>query len=483
LFESPLIFSLLGHLPAKALAALACCGASLRHEVEGAEGIWSTRVEADFGGSVADATLRFSCQVDRGRVEGEEGPWKPQASDIFRRLARLRKALMRNARVVRGDLRNARQLGVDAVACPAVPSLEPYGPAARAVYAEAGEELTHYIEEHECSLRVGQACWTPGFGLGVAGLIHVVGPDQSTVDGDRVLRQAYSGAFACALQHGAKSIAIGSISTGGNGFSAKAAALIAAEEIRDAFVAGLSQVVMVAFEEDVADAFTMALAKLASRVQADLLERLPLMVLDTMLPRQRLRCTIREGILPANCERFAMLGMVPGASRVMNHGVEVSIVSRTTQASGQVGIEVVAGRRFRCPGHPQRESRSADVVVVSVEWLDADWMPEEELEPLVVLAKELEAQVELWLQLVRQGERERFPGHIDQVLQDLGPMPPVGEPADRAFWVAALINLLPGLGVAMEIRPAMLLAGSVAQMLAIAGEGLQASIVHLQAPG
>jgi hypothetical protein len=49
------------------------------------------------------------------------------------------------------------------------------------------------------------------------------------------------------------------------------------------------------------------------------------------------------------------------------------------------------------------------------------------------------------------------------VLADLGPMPSVGDPEERALWVAALINPLPGLGVAYEIRPAMLATNSASQ--------------------
>ena len=39
-------------------------------------------------------------------------------------------------------------------------------------------------------------------------------------------------------------------------------------------------------------------------------------------------------------------------------------------------------------------------------------------------------------------------------------MPPADKPHRRAMWVAALINPLPALGVALEIRPAVLQASS-----------------------
>ena len=45
---------------------------------------------------------------------------------------------------------------------------------------------------------------------------------------------------------------------------------------------------------------------------------------------------------------------------------------------------------------------------------------------------------------------------MDDVLNDLGPMPSAESPDDCAFWTAALINPVPALGVAREVRAAML---------------------------
>ena len=62
---------------------------------------------------------------------------------------------------------------------------------------------------------------------------------------------------------------------------------------------------------------------------------------------------------------------------------------------------------------------------------------------------------------------------------DLGDMPPAEKPMDRSLWVAALINPLPALGVAMEIRPAVLQAPSTANALAVVTSGIQSSIAHV----
>ena len=57
-----------------------------------------------------------------------------------------------------------------------------------------------------------------------------------------------------------------------------------------------------------------------------------------------------------------------------------------------------------------------------------------------------------WGTFVRMGGQERFPGQLDQILRDLGPCPPASQPDAACLWLAALLNPLPALGVAPEIR-------------------------------
>jgi hypothetical protein len=59
-------------------------------------------------------------------------------------------------------------------------------------------------------------------------------------------------------------------------------------------------------------------------------------------------------------------------------------------------------------------------------------------------------------------------------------MPPSGEPARVAAWVAALINPIPALGVAYEIRPALLMARDTQGMLRVARDGIVTSIERLR---
>lgn len=88
-----------------------------------------------------------------------------------------------------------------------------------------------------------------------------------------------------------------------------------------------------------------------------------------------------------------------------------------------------------------------------------------------------------WEELVRSTGRERFPGHLDSVLADLGAMPRAERPNARALWAAGLINPHPALGVALEVRPAVLTARSTARRLSMAKTGLEDSISRLRLPG
>jgi len=95
----------------------------------------------------------------------------------------------------------------------------------------------------------------------------------------------------------------------------------------------------------------------------------------------------------------------------------------------------------------------------------------------------LESLVEEWDTLVRTTNRERFPGHLDSIRQDLGPLPKADKPNERALWVSGLINPLPALGVAIEIRPAVLTARTTSRRLIMAEYGIRDSIDRLRCPG
>ena len=85
--------------------------------------------------------------------------------------------------------------------------------------------------------------------------------------------------------------------------------------------------------------------------------------------------------------------------------------------------------------------------------------------------------VDRWIELAR--EKERSPGQIDAILKDIGEIPPADQPSERAFWVGALINPLPGMGVALEIRPGLLTARKAEQRVEIALNGILRSIKYM----
>lgn len=85
--------------------------------------------------------------------------------------------------------------------------------------------------------------------------------------------------------------------------------------------------------------------------------------------------------------------------------------------------------------------------------------------------------VDRWIELARLNERS--PGQIDALLEDLGEMPPSDQPSERAFWIGALINPLPGMGVALEIRPALLTAKKAEQRVEVALNGIFRSIKYM----
>ena len=85
--------------------------------------------------------------------------------------------------------------------------------------------------------------------------------------------------------------------------------------------------------------------------------------------------------------------------------------------------------------------------------------------------------VDRWIELARQNERH--PGQVDALLRQLGEIPQEHEPTERALWVGALINPLPSMGVAKEIRPALLLSKRAEERVEVALDGILRSIRHM----
>ena len=126
------------------------------------------------------------------------------------------------------------------------------------------------------------------------------------------------------------------------------------------------------------------------------------------------------------------------------------------------------------PDGTSRQHDGADIAQDELDELEAEQLA------LAIDSEALEPLVDEWCNLVRSGAHEKQDGQLDAILSDLGRMPPASMPGTRAVWVAALINPLPGLGVAWEIRPAMLAATSAVERMEVALAGLEASIQNLR---
>jgi len=248
--------------------------------------------------------------------------------------------------------------------------------------------------------------------------------------------------------------------------------------------------------------------------------------------RRALNAGTSLGPLAEVGDAFAMLGQAPRSGQVLPFGVEVTVsrVRDFPDGSGDVEVELVGRRRVRIEGQPFDENGVAMAKVAFMDFApdapdsingedgeavllgeddavkgahpaaatrgqrketsggdtdDASVANQGTREPFdseanARAAAELAPLVSEWKALVREGGHERRKGQLDLIESHIGPMPPSGEPARVAAWVAALINPIPALGVAYEIRPALLMARDTRGMLRVAREGIVTSIERLR---
>mmetsp|Transcript_5537 Transcript_5537/g.7085 ORF Transcript_5537/g.7085 Transcript_5537/m.7085 type:complete len:341 (+) Transcript_5537:203-1225(+) len=245
--------------------------------------------------------------------------------------------------------------------------------------------------------------------------------------------------------------------------------------------------------------------------------KLPLVVLDSMLPRQILKLEIKNKLLLELLNHrlkreTPTLGMI-GTARLrsgevvnLNTGVEVEINVKNkmddddndNKYSGLNTVEFVAGRRFNIEGG--LETTEGGWTEGRVKFLDSKAEEENELranigfvDPVVPFAKayslakqltspnanlpENVSLIQRWIELAK--EREHQEGQIEKLLLDLGDRPKEDEPSELAFWVGALINPLPAMGVSMEVRPALLTAKSAGERVEIVLVAILRSIKHM----
>jgi hypothetical protein len=249
------------------------------------------------------------------------------------------------------------------------------------------------------------------------------------------------------------------------------------------------------------------MSSLQSRIQG-LQEKeatMPLIVLDAMLPRQTLKLQIKNELLQQLIrERIQVnenptLGMLGKAilqnGDVMNltKGVEVEI-----KIIEEDIVEFKAKRRIKLEG--EAKNTPGGWTEGKVAFLSSEKEEEEEVKQYlssenpfksisnaIAKAREIKSPnmnmpnnlnlIESWIELAKENERK--PGQIDTLIKELGKIPSEDEPTELAFWIGSLINPLPAMGVAMEIRPALLMRDTAEERIEIAHDGLLRSIKHM----
>ncbi len=164
--------------------------------------------------------------------------------------------------IERGDITRQQ---VDAIVNAANSSLLGGGGVDGAIHRAAGPGL-----REECATlggcRTGDAKITGGHNLPARWVIHTVGPiwHGGRDDEDELLASCYRRCFALAAEHGVRTIAFPSISTGAYGFPVDRASRIALREIETALRANpeLERVVVVCFDDVTEGAYRQALSEL-----------------------------------------------------------------------------------------------------------------------------------------------------------------------------------------------------------------------------
>ncbi len=165
--------------------------------------------------------------------------------------------------IVQGDITKQK---VDAIVNAANESLLGGGGVDGAIHRAAGPQLLE-----ECrkigGCPTGEARITKGYNLPAKHVIHTVGPvwNGGRRNEDELLASCYRNSFALADQHGLRSIACPSISTGAYRFPIDRACRIALTEIKNFLDKNttVEKVVVVCFGQEVLDHYRDALEEIA----------------------------------------------------------------------------------------------------------------------------------------------------------------------------------------------------------------------------
>mmetsp|Transcript_17317 Transcript_17317/g.56685 ORF Transcript_17317/g.56685 Transcript_17317/m.56685 type:complete len:384 (-) Transcript_17317:70-1221(-) len=213
--------------------------------------------------------------------------------------------------------------------------------------------------------------------------------------------------------------------------------------------------------------------------------QLPVFVLDVLLPGQKMLLNVfepRYRLMVRRClDGNRHFGMVaPDArSRMLQSGTpltDAEITRCETQSDGRYLVEITGREKVECvdcdvlDGYLLVKVKKAPDNIVDAQQLT-------EMEPLI---DEVCSLTTNWIQMVSSLGMERSPGQMVEIMRVLGSMPPKSEPARLSIWIASLINPLPVLGVAPEIRLAALRCNDTRQRLHICKTALERSIAYME---
>ena len=229
------------------------------------------------------------------------------------------------------------------------------------------------------------------------------------------------------------------------------------------------------------------------------IDELPLFVLDAMVPGQRLHLHVYEDrylrlMRRALARPERHFGMVAprgsGHAGLVVHGRGPLLEQRIAHVGSLVVIENVsdlgggarllvdirATRRFRVLRFRQHADGYA---CAQAEWMRDAPSSAEDAHAALVLGRELRCALDAWVEQVRRRGREREPGQLQRLLAQLGAVPPPSEPEALGFWAAAVVNPLPPLGLAAEVRPSCLSCDESAQRLRLCLAAVEESMAHV----
>ena len=251
------------------------------------------------------------------------------------------------------------------------------------------------------------------------------------------------------------------------------------------------------------DSFMKSLQSRMNQIQ-DRGTILPILILDTILPRQTLKIEVAndplfQALVKTRLEEetpyFGMIGTArlagTGQEIPLQNGCEVEIVDKpivVQEGGAALRVTLKARRRFRIEAK-ELSTAPGGWTEARVIYFDSAQEEKDDQDREMIRRAQTEARllvdpnmdgkslVDRWIALARQNERQ--PGQIDTLLKDIGKPPSPDEPSELAFWVGALVNPLPGMGVAMEIRPQLLMAKTAEERVRVALKGITESIQHM----